>query len=86
LVVREINGVPVVRLENVLPRETNYVQASSELLNWTTISIATMRLRFSIRAQPERHNGFIARSNCREHSRCGLAKVAKEAKATHSDA
>jgi hypothetical protein len=38
LFVTQTNGAPVVRLENVLPGRTNYVQASSDLLNWTTIS------------------------------------------------
>ena len=38
LSVTQTNGAPIVRLENVLPGKTNYVQASSDLVNWTTIS------------------------------------------------
>jgi len=38
LFVTQSNGAPVVRLENIVPGTTNYVQASSDLVNWTTIS------------------------------------------------
>ena len=34
----QTNGMPIVSLENVLPSKTNCVQASSDLVNWTTTS------------------------------------------------